>query len=71
MESRKRKPGAAAFIGLGGRHPADPDVLRNRMQERDARAASDTRTAEQRWLGVEVQMTFRDKPTCESSADDV
>jgi hypothetical protein len=48
---KPRKQGAAAFIGLGGRHPVDPDTLRSRMQERDQREASDTRTEAQRWLG--------------------
>ena len=41
---------AAAYIGLA-HHRIDPEILRSRMQERDARAASDTRTPAQRWLG--------------------
>ena len=52
-ESRKlRKPSfASALIGLGGRHSVNRDVLRTRLQEREQRAASDTRTEAQRWLG--------------------
>ena len=50
--SKPRKPSAAsAMIGLGGQHRIDPGILRNRMQEREQRAASDTRTEAQRWLG--------------------
>ena len=40
---------ASVMIGLGGR--IDPDILRTRLQEREQRAASDTRTDAQRWLG--------------------
>jgi hypothetical protein len=51
MESRKpRKEGAAAFIGAH-RSRMNRDVLRIRLQERDRREASDTRTEAQRWLG--------------------
>jgi hypothetical protein len=39
------------MIGLGGRHRIDPDTLRSRVQERERREASDTRTEAQRWLG--------------------
>jgi hypothetical protein len=51
-ESRKpRRPSAAAMISLGGHHRIDPAILRSRVQERDQREASDTRTEAQRWLG--------------------
>jgi hypothetical protein len=51
-EQRKRQPSAVSMmLGLGGHHRIDPDILRTRMQERDARTASDTRTEAQRWLG--------------------
>jgi hypothetical protein len=39
------------MLGLGGHHRIDPEILRNRVQERDRREASDTRTEAQRWLG--------------------
>ena len=48
--AKPRKEGAAAFIGLA-HHRIDPEILRGRMQERDQRAATDTRTDAQRWLG--------------------
>ena len=52
-ESRKpRKPSSAsAMIGLGGHKCIDPDILRGRVQDRERREASDTRTEAQRWLG--------------------
>jgi hypothetical protein len=51
-ESRNlRKPSAAAaMIGLY-RSRINPDTLRSRVQERDQREASDTRTEAQKWLG--------------------
>lgn len=50
--SKTRKPSAGAvLIGLGGRHSVNRDVLRTRLQEREQRAASDTRTEAQKWLG--------------------
>jgi hypothetical protein len=51
MLRKPRKQDAAAFIGLGGHHRIDPDIVRSRVQERDQREANDTRTEEQRWLG--------------------
>ncbi|MGC2714813.1 MAG: hypothetical protein WA366_15660 [Pseudolabrys sp.] len=42
------------MIGLGGHHRIDPETLRNRVQEREQRAAGDTRTEAQRWLGDPV-----------------
>ena len=49
---KPRQPSAAsAMIGLGGHKRIDPDVLRSRVQEREQRAASDTRTEAARWLG--------------------
>ena len=50
MESKKRQYGASAYIGLA-HHRIDPEILRSRMQERDKRAATDTRTEAQKWLG--------------------
>ena len=47
---KPRKKGASEFIGLGGRHP-DPDILRNRFAERDARIAADNRSAAEIFLG--------------------
>ena len=52
MDSKKRRPSPASLmIGLGGRHSVNRDVLRTRLQEREQRAASDTRTEAERWLG--------------------
>ena len=52
MGKPPRKPSAAAaMLGLGGHHRIDPDTLRSRVQEREQREASDTRTEAQRWLG--------------------
>jgi hypothetical protein len=34
----------AEMIGLGGHHRIDPDILRRRVQEREQRESSDTRT---------------------------
>ena len=42
---------ASELIGLHSRPPIGRDVLQARMQERDQREASDTRTEAQRWLG--------------------
>ena len=47
---KPRKPGAAAFIGLGT-HPVKPNDVRDRLAERDQRQAADDRTEAQRWLG--------------------
>ena len=41
----------AAYIGLDGVHRPDPKVIKARLQELDARQASDDRTDVQRWLG--------------------
>ena len=52
MGKPPRKPSAAAaMLGLGGHHRIDPDTLRSRVQDRERREASDTRTEAQRWLG--------------------
>ena len=51
MGKRKQLSMASLLIGLGGRHAIDPDVLKGRLAERDQRAATDTRTEAQRWLG--------------------
>jgi hypothetical protein len=52
VNSRKRKPGIASqLIGLGGRHPIDRNVLRDRLAERDKRQAADTRTETEKYLG--------------------
>jgi hypothetical protein len=81
MGKPPRKPSAAAaMLGLGGHHRIDPDTLRSRVQEREQRAANDTRTEVQRWLGDPqtsrsalanrspgVQIVF-DKPSADSSA---
>jgi len=42
----QRKPGAAAFIGIGRR--VDPVDLRMRLQERDKRAVADTQSKTER-----------------------
>ena len=64
-ESKRRPSLASSLIGLGGRHAIDPDVLHDRLQERDWRRASDTRSDVQRWLGdpppARSALTHRDK----------
>jgi hypothetical protein len=47
---KAHQPTAAEFIGLGGHHP-DPQILRERMRERDQREAGDTRSPAEKWLG--------------------
>jgi len=47
----KRKISASVIIRLAGTNWVDPDDARRRLDERDLRAASDTRTAAQRLLG--------------------
>ena len=49
MPERKRKNTAAVILGHAGR--VDPEEVRLRLAERDAREANDNRTPAQRWLG--------------------
>jgi hypothetical protein len=53
MESHKprRQSTATTLLGFAGRHRDPPDVLKARLQERDRRQATDTRTEVQKWLG--------------------
>ena len=39
----------AEMIGLGGHHRIDPDILRRRVQGREQRESSDTRTEARIW----------------------
>ena len=51
MDSKKRKLSPAAMVlNLGGVHP-NPDILRNRFADRDARIAADTRTEIEKMMG--------------------
>jgi hypothetical protein len=46
-----RLSAAAMNIGLSGHRPVNPQVLRDRIREREQREAGDKRTAAERWLG--------------------
>ena len=49
---KSRRPSIAAeLIGLGGKHSINPQILKAREAERDARVAADTRTEAERLLG--------------------
>ena len=49
-ERKPRNEGAGAFIGINNSR-IDPNVLKHRFEERDARLANDDRNAAAKWLG--------------------